>query len=85
MLKELLQGLDTTPDPLLVVNPTASESEANSGKEAAKGGQTFSPQNKNGTGTFASVPSPPVYGGPVPTPHINHLGPPSKHVKGQFC
>jgi hypothetical protein len=58
MLKELLEGLKSTPDPLLVVNPTASVSEANSGKEAAKGTQTSSPQNKNGTGTFASVPLP---------------------------
>ena len=64
MLKELLEGLKTSTDLLLVVNPTTSESEANSGKEAAKGTQTASPQNKNGTGTFASVPPPPVYGGP---------------------
>ena len=70
MLKELLEGLKTPPNPLLVVNSIASESEANSGKEAAKGTQTSSLQNKNGTGTFASVPPPPVYGGPVPTPHI---------------
>ena len=37
MLKELLEGLKASPDPLLVVNPTASESEANFCKEAAKG------------------------------------------------
>jgi hypothetical protein len=37
MLKELLEGLKSTPDPLLVVNPTASASEANSGKEACEG------------------------------------------------
>ena len=37
MLKELLEGIKASPDPLLVVNPTASESEANSGKKAAKG------------------------------------------------
>ena len=66
MLKELLEGLKSTPDPLLVVNPTASASEANSGKEAAMGTQTSSPHGKNGTGTYASVPPPPVYGGPVP-------------------
>ena len=68
-----------------MVNPTASESEANSGKEVAKGTQTSSPHNKNGTGTFASVPPPPIYGGPVPTPHINHLGPLPKLVKGDFA
>ena len=37
MLKELLEGLKSTLDPLLVVNPTGSESEANSGKEVPKG------------------------------------------------
>ena len=52
MLKELLEGLKATPDPLLVVNPTASESEANSSKEATKVTETSFPHNKNGTGTF---------------------------------
>jgi len=51
MLKELLEGLKSTPDPLLVVNPPASASEANSGKEVAKDTQTSSPHGKNGTGT----------------------------------
>ena len=36
MLKEFLEGMKSTPDPLLVVKPMASESEANSAKEAAK-------------------------------------------------
>ena len=58
MLKELLEGMKSTPDPLLVVNPTASESEANSGKETAKDTHGPSPHDKNGTGTFASVPPP---------------------------
>ena len=39
-----------TPNPLLVVNPTASESEANSAKEAAKGTHVPSPHDKNGMG-----------------------------------
>ena len=85
VFKELLEGLKATPDSLLVVNPTASELEANSGKEAAKGTQTSSPHDKNGTGTFASVPPPPVYGGLVPTPRINNYGPPPKLVKGDFA
>ena len=85
MLKELLQGMRNFPNPLLVVKPTSSVSEANSDKEAAKGTQTSSPHDKNGTGTFASVSPPLVYGGPVPTPHINNLGPPPKLVKGDFA
>ena len=58
MFKELLEGMKSTPDPVLVVNPKASESEANSAKEGAKGTHVSSPHDKNGTGTFASVPSP---------------------------
>ena len=58
MIKELLEGMKSTPDPLLVVNPTTSESEAKSAKEAAKGTHVPSPHDKNGTGTFASVPLP---------------------------
>ena len=84
ILKELLEGMKSTPDPLLVVKPTASESEVNSAKEAAKDTHVPSPHDKNGTGTFASVPPPPVYGGPVPTPRINIHGPPPKLVKGDF-
>ena len=85
ILKELLEGLKSSPDPLCVVNPAASESGANFGKEAAKGTHTSSPQNKNGTGTFASVPPPLVYGGQVPTTRINFHGPPPKLVKGDFA
>ena len=84
MIKELLEGMKSTPDPLLVVNPTTLESEANSAKEAAKGTNVPSPHDKNGTGTFASVPPPPVYGGPVPTPRINIHGPRPKIVKGDL-
>jgi len=69
---------------LRVVNPTTSKSEANSSKEAAKGTHVPSPHDKNGMRTFASVPPPPVYGGPVPTPNVNHLGPPPKLVKVDF-
>ena len=36
MLKELLVGLKASPDPLLVVNPITSVSEAHSDKEAAR-------------------------------------------------
>ena len=58
MFKELLEGMKSTPDPLLVVNPTALESEANFGKETTKDTHVPSPHDKNGTGTFAAVPSP---------------------------
>ncbi len=37
MLKELLEGFQSSPEPAIVVKPTVSDSEANSSKEAAKG------------------------------------------------
>jgi hypothetical protein len=78
MFKELLEGLKSPTGPMQVVNPTASESEANSGKEAAKGIQYSPPLGKNGMGIHASVGPPPDYGGPVPSPRINPLGAPPK-------
>ncbi|KAI5014829.1 hypothetical protein ZWY2020_056219 [Hordeum vulgare] len=42
-----------------------------------------SPLENDGTGTYASVPPPMVYGGHVPIPHLNPVGPPP--VKGDFA
>ena len=54
-------------------------------EELLEGLKTSPSHNKNGMGTFASVPPPSAYGGPVPTLHINNLGPPPKLVKGDFA
>ena len=37
---------------------------------------------RNGTGIFAHV-EPPTYGGPIPSTHLNHAGPPPKIVKNE--
>ena len=68
MLKELIDGLKSSPEPVLVVKPTISDSEANSSKEAAKGMQPASPHEKDGTGTYASVPPP--WSMEDPFPHL---------------
>ena len=75
LFKELLEGLKLSTDPLQVGNPTKSESDANSGKEGASSDKPTLPQGKNGTGIHAATAPPPDYGGPVPSPHINPLGP----------
>ena len=69
MLKELFEGMKSTPDPLLVVKPTTSESEANSAKEAAKSTHVPSPHDKNEMGTFASLPLPGLW---RTGPHTSH-------------
>ena len=58
MLKELIEGFKSPPEPAIVVKPTVTDSEANSSKEAAKGMRPSSSHEKDGTGTYASVPPP---------------------------
>ena len=36
---------------------------------------------RSGNGIFAHVEPPLTYGGPVPSTHLNHVGPPPKLVK----
>ena len=85
MLKELIEGIKSSPEPALVVKPTNTDSEANSFRETAKGMQPSPPLENDGNGTYASVPPPLVYGGPVPTPRLNPVGPPPNLVKGDFA
>ena len=85
MLKLLIEGIKGSPEPALVVKPANIDSDANSSKQAAKGMRPSSPLENDGTGTYASVPPPMVYGGPVPTPRLNPVGPPPKLVKGDFA
>ena len=42
-------------------------------------------QGKNGLGTHVAVAPPPAYGGPVPSPHINNMGPPPKFDLTNFA
>ena len=85
MFKEFLDTLKLSIDAVQVVNPTTSASDVNSGKEGASADKDNHSQGINGSGTFASVPPPLVYGGPVHPPHIVNLGPPPKLVKNDFA
>ena len=57
--------------------------DANSDKGEATSEKAPSSSGKNGTGIFAHVEPPLVYGGPVPSTHLNHAGPPPKIVKNE--
>ena len=85
MLKDFLDGFKLSTYPLHVVNPTTSDSGTNSEKENASSDRNKLPQGTSGANTFASVPPPMVYGGPVHPPHIINLGPPPKLVKNDFA
>ena len=46
-------------------------------KGEANNEKSPSTSGRNGTGIFANV-EPPIYGGPIPSTHLNHVGPPPK-------
>ena len=56
---------------------------ATSDKGEATSEKAPSSSGKNGTGIFAHVEPPLVYGGPIPSTHLNHAGPPPKIVKNE--
>ena len=85
MLKDFLDGFKLSTHPLHVVNPTPSDTGTNSKKENASSDRNTLPQGMSGEHTFASVPPPVVYGGPVHPPNIIKLGPPPKLVKNDFA
>ena len=67
-----------TTAPEKVVDPTSLETDVDSTKETANSLKPTLSQGKNGSGIHAAVAPPPAYGGPVPSPHINNMGPPPK-------
>ena len=79
MFKDLLEGLKLSTTPLEVVRPATNVSEANPDKGEASSEQAS--VTKNGSGKFAQSAPPTHYGGPVPTPHLNSVGPPPKFIK----
>jgi hypothetical protein len=83
MFKEFLEGLKLSTAPLEVVDPTNKVADATSKKGEASSGHVPSNSGKNGSGIFAHVEPPPIYGGPVPSTHMNHVGPPPKLVKNE--
>ena len=66
-----------------VGDPTNKVADAIPDKGEASSEKAPSSSGKNGTGIFAHVEPPLVYGGPVPSTHLNHAGPPPKIVKNE--
>ena len=76
MFNKFLEGLKLSIAPLKVGDPTNKVTDANSDKEEATSEKVPSSSGKNGTGLFAHVGPPLVYGGAIPSTHLNHAGPP---------
>ena len=82
MFSEFLGGLKLSTSPMKVGDPTNKVTDANSDKGGANSEKGPSTSSRNGTGIFANV-EPPTYGGPIPSTHLNHAGPPPKIVKNE--
>ena len=82
MFNKFLEGLKLSTSPLKVGDPTDKVMDDNSDKGEATSEKDPSTSGRNGTGIFAHV-APPVYGGPIPSTHLNHAGPPPKIVKNE--
>ena len=83
MFNKLIEGLKLSTAPLKVGDPTNKVTDANSDKGEATSEKAPSSSGKNGTSIFAHVEPPLVYGGPIPSTHLNHAGPPPKIVKNE--
>src|SRR3954470_10624519 len=77
MFKEFLEGLKLSTAPSKVGNPANTVTDANPDKGEATSEKAPLSSGKNGS-IFAHVQPPPVYGGPIPSTHLNHAGPPPK-------
>ena len=83
MFTKFLEGLKLSTALFKMGNPTYKVTDATSDKGEASSEKAPSSSGKNGTGIFAHVEPPLVYGGPVPSTHLNHVGPPPKIVKNE--
>ena len=83
MFKEFLEGLKLSTAPLEVVDPANKVADANSKKGEASSEHAPFPSGRSGSGIFAHVEPPLTYGRPVPSTHMNHVGPPPKLVKNE--
>ena len=82
MFTEFLEGLKLSTSPMKVGDPTNKVTDTNFDKGEANNEKSPSTSGRNGTGIFAHV-EPPTYGGPIPSTHLNHAGPPPKIVKNE--
>ena len=83
MLKNFLDGLKLSTTLLEVVDPTNKVTDANFDKGGATSDKVPLSSGRSGNGIFAHVEPPITYGGPVPSTHLNHVGPPPKLVKNE--
>ena len=81
MFTKFLEGLKLSTSPMKVGDPTNKVTDATSDKGEASSEKFPSSSGKNGTGIFAHVEPPLVYGGPLPSTHLNHAGPAPKIEK----
>ena len=72
MFTKFLEGLKLSTAPLKVGDPTDKVTDAIPDKGEASSEKAPSSSGKNGTDIFAHVEPPLVYGGPVPSTHLNH-------------
>ena len=80
MFNKFLEGLKLSTSPMKVGDPTNKVTDSTSDKGEANSEKSPSTSGRNGTDIFAHV-EPPTYGGPIPSTHLNHAGPPPKIVK----
>ena len=83
MFTKFLEGLKVSTAPLKVGDPANKVSDAIPDKGEASSEKAPCSSGKNGTDIFAHVEPPLVYGGPLPSTHLNHAGPPPKIVKNE--
>ena len=84
MFTKFLEGLRLSTALLKVGDPANKVTDAIPDKGEASSEKAPSSSGKNGTDIFAHVEPPLVYGGPVPSTHLNHDGPPPKIVKNEW-
>ena len=83
MFNKFIGGLKLSTAPLKVGDPTNKVTDANFDKGEATSEKATSSSGKIGTDIFAHVEPSLVYGGPIPSTHLNHAGPPPKIVKNE--
>ena len=76
MFNKFLEGIKLSTAPVKVGDPTNKVTDANPDKGEANSEKSPSTSGRNGTGIFAHVEPALVYGGPIPSTHLNHASPP---------
>ena len=83
MFNKFLEGLKLSTALMKVGDPTNKVTDANSDKGEATSDKVPMPSGRSGNNIFAHVKPPLTYGRPIPSTHLNHVGPPPKFVKNE--